>query len=93
MKLLQVCNINIVKFVIVIFSADRTNTPLQQKQSIEQFCLMLPGKVLDLSQLLIARKRGNKQGALTAFKMLEADELGNHDILAQYAFRERFHSI
>ena len=68
------------KFVIVIFSADRTNTPLQQKQSIEQFCLMLPGKVLDLSQLLIAkkfRKRGNKQGALTAFKMLEADELGN----------------
>ena len=41
---------------------------------------MLPGKVLDLSQLLTAKKfcnRGNKQGALTAFKALEADELGN----------------
>lgn len=41
---------------------------------------MLPGKVLDLSQLLTAKKfrnRGNKQGALTAFKTLETDELGN----------------
>lgn len=63
---------------LVTSSADRT--PQQQRQSIEQFCLMLPGKVLDLSQLLTAKKfhnRGNKQGALTAFKTLETDELGN----------------
>lgn len=43
------------------------------------FCLQLPGKVLNLSALLAAKKfrsRGNKDGALAAFRELEKAGLG-----------------
>ena len=47
--------------------------------SNQTFCLLLPGSTLDLSSLLQSKKfrsRGNKDGALTAMKALEADGLG-----------------
>lgn len=47
--------------------------------SIEAFCLTLPGRELHLPSLLLAKKfrnRGNKDGALTAFRKLQSDGLG-----------------
>lgn len=47
--------------------------------SIEGFCLTLPGKELHLPSLLVAKKfrnRGNKDGALAAFRQLASDGLG-----------------
>ena len=43
------------------------------------YCLLLPGPILNLSTLLVTKKfraRGNKEGALTAMKMLQDDKLG-----------------
>ena len=43
------------------------------------YCLLFPGKCLDLSALLVAKKfrhRGNKEGAVSALKLLEKDGLG-----------------
>ena len=44
------------------------------------YCLTLPGKSLNLSNLLAEKKfrdRENKEGALAAFKLLEEEGLGN----------------
>ena len=43
------------------------------------YCLLLPGKILNLSYLLRLkkfRKKGNKDGAVTAFYQLQEAELG-----------------
>ena len=43
------------------------------------YCLLLPGKILNLSYLLRLkkfRKRGNKDGAVSAFYQLQYAELG-----------------
>ena len=48
--------------------------------SVEAFCLTLPGQELHLPSLLHAKKfrnRGNKDGALTAFRKLVEDDLGS----------------
>ena len=48
-------------------------------QSTGAFCLLLPGKNLHLSTLLAQKKfrqRGNKDGALNAFRALESAGLG-----------------
>lgn len=47
--------------------------------SVETFCLNVPGKKLHLPSLLHAKKfrnRGNKDGALAAFKELEKNGFG-----------------
>ena len=47
--------------------------------SLAAYCLLLPGKKLNLSALLAAKKfrgRGNKAAALEAFRHLEAAGLG-----------------
>ena len=47
--------------------------------STASFCLLLPGKTLNLSNLLAQKKfrgRGNKDGALAAFRELEEAGLG-----------------
>ena len=52
---------------------------------IASYCLLLPGKVLHLTPLLAAKKfrnRGNKEGALRAFGLLEDDGLGNTYIIS-----------
>ena len=48
------------------------------------FALLLPGKTLHLSALIVARKfrdRGNKQGALEAMKLLADSGLGELNFL------------
>ena len=43
------------------------------------YCLLMPGKILNLSYLLRLkkfRKRGNKDGAVSAFYQLQDAELG-----------------
>lgn len=47
------------------------------------YCLTLPGKKLHLSSLLALKKfrnKGNKDGAIAAFKQLELAGLGKLDI-------------
>ena len=49
----------------------------QAALSLEAYCLLLPGQHLALSALLAAKKirgRGNKEGALGAFRQLENDK-------------------
>ena len=51
----------------------------QAALSLEAYCLLLPGQRLALSALLAAKKfrgRGNKEGALGAFRQLENDKMG-----------------
>lgn len=51
----------------------------KEKVTIEAFCLTLPGKVLNLSDLSAGKKfrsRGWKAGALEAMRNLQADGLG-----------------
>jgi len=49
------------------------------EESTAEYCLNLPGKTLYLTHLLALkkfRKRGNKDGALRAFQMLDNEGLG-----------------
>lgn len=60
-------------------SLDSSVVLKKTEQSIEAYCLLLPGKSLNLSELLHAKKfrgRGNKDGALLAFRQLETAGLG-----------------
>ena len=50
-----------------------------QTQANASLCLTLPGRKLNLTALLILckfRKRGDKEGALAAFRALESAKLG-----------------
>ena len=53
--------------------------PTDQSSSNAKYCLLLPGSSLDLSALLACKKfrsHGNKEGALTAMRVLEENGLG-----------------
>ena len=53
--------------------------PASKGGSVAAFCLLLPGKVLNLSTLLQAKKfrgKGNKEGAVAAFEELHKAGLG-----------------
>lgn len=80
----MIYEIPIVKYLKSFFLASgSTNTPLPATPSRDNtatYCLSkLPGKRLDLSALLASKKfrgRGNKEGALAAFRALERAGLG-----------------
>ena len=58
---------------------DDTETTDKEAINNAAYCLTLPGRSLDLSALLVAKKfryRGNKEGAISALKLLERDDLG-----------------
>ena len=55
------------------------STPLSKSGSVAAYCLLLPGKVLNLSALLQAKKfrgKGNKEGAVAALEELHKAGLG-----------------
>lgn len=57
----------------------RMSTPLTDDAKNAAYCLNLPGGTLYLTPLLAAKKfrgRGNKDGAIRAFQLLEKDGLG-----------------
>ena len=59
--------------------------------SIEAFCLLLPGKNLVLSDLLLGKKfrnRGGKVGALKAFRNLENDGFGALKLVPESRVRQ-----
>jgi hypothetical protein len=59
---------------------DECQVNVKTPVSVETFCLTLPGQELHLPSLLHAKKfrnRGNKDGALTAFRKLAEEKLGN----------------
>ena len=61
--------------------------PAPESNSTAGFCLGLPGQKLYLTPLLTMkkfRKRGNKDGAITAFYQLEEEGLGKVMELAGY---------
>jgi hypothetical protein len=50
-----------------------------QDHAVAKYCLLLPGKVLHISALLIAKRfrdKGNKDGAVRAIRTLESAGLG-----------------
>jgi hypothetical protein len=56
-----------------------SSSPSQQDHSVAAYCLLLPGKILHLSALLNAKRfrdKGNKEGAVRAFKLLQEAGLG-----------------
>ena len=62
-----------------VISAIATDCSSTDKQSNEKFVLLLPGKTLNLSDLLAAKKfrsRGGRAAALEAMTNLQADGLG-----------------
>lgn len=65
---------------LYIAAAARVSTgPSSQDATVASYCLLLPGKTLHISALLLAkhfRKRGNKDGAVRAIKLLQSAELG-----------------
>lgn len=67
-----------------------TSTSLQD-HSVATHSLLLPGKVLHISALLVAKRfrdKGNKEGAVRAIKRLQEAGLGNvnhHEEQAWYA--------
>jgi len=55
--------------------------PVKEKLTNKAFCLTLPGRVLNISDLTAGKKfrsRGWKMGALEVMRNLEADGLGEH---------------
>ena len=51
----------------------------EQDHRVAAYCLLLPGKKLHLSALLVAkhfRDKGNKDGAVKAFRVLQGAGLG-----------------
>lgn len=62
-----------------IMECDQGTAAAKTPISIETYCLTLPGRGLHLPSLLLAKKfqnRGNKDGALAAFRKLESEGLG-----------------
>ena len=56
-----------------------SSAPASKSGSVAAFCLLLPGKVLNLSALLQAKKfrgKGNKEGAVAALEELHKAGLG-----------------
>ena len=65
-------------FFILTVAAHVNSSPSQQDHSVAAYCL-LPGKTLHLSALLNAKRfrdKGNKEGAVRAFKLLQEAGLG-----------------
>ena len=66
---------------------DETDVPQSSKNissTLEEFCLMLPGRKVILSYLLLGKKfryKRGKAGALKAFKNLESDKLGTLELV------------
>lgn len=59
---------------------DGKDSALSEDAKIAAYCLLLPGDTLHLTPLLAAKKfrnKGNKDGAIRAFGLLEKDGLGN----------------
>lgn len=63
----------------ILLLGNTASSPGSKSGSVAAFCLLLPGKVLNLSALLQAKKfrgRGNKEGAVAAFEELQKAGLG-----------------
>ena len=66
-------------FCIISGNTEASDNADEETIANAAYCLLLPGKTLDLSALLVAKKfryRGNKEGAISVLKLLEKDGLG-----------------
>ena len=71
--------------MLIYFAVNAEESKIRRNAS---FALLLPGKVLHLSALIVARKfrdRGNKAGALEAMQLL--DECGMGKLLSVNSVR------
>ena len=72
-------NIIILLYVLLLLPYNVVPEETSKARRTAAFALLLPGKVLHLSALIVSRKfrdKGNKPGAIAAFKLLESSSLG-----------------
>lgn len=75
-----ICECAICSYIFTVVTAKSDDDErMTDDEKIAAYCLLLPGKKLFLTPLLAAKKfrnRGNKDGAVRAFELLEEQGLG-----------------